>query len=66
MNKVYFLTPNDEMGASSRYRVYQFLNYLDDIEYEVYPFLTSNIYKNFKNGNTLKMLIYVPLFTICT
>ncbi len=61
MNKVYFLTPNDEMGASSRYRVYQFLNYLDNIEYEVYPFLPSDIYKDFKNGNALKMLINVPL-----
>lgn len=64
MNKVYFLTPNDEIGASSRYRVYQFLNYLENIEYEIYPFLPSDIYKDFKNGNVLKMLINVPLLII--
>lgn len=62
--KVYFITPNDEMGASSRYRVYQFLNYLENIEYEVFPFLTKDIYREFKNGSSVKMLIKVPLLII--
>ncbi len=62
--KVYFLTPTDETGASSRYRVYQFLNYLEEIEYEVYPFLTEKIYKEFKNGNIFKLLIKVPLLIL--
>ncbi len=62
--KVYFITPTDEMGASSRYRVYQYLNYLENIEYEVYPFLTEKIYNEFKKGNIFKLLIKVPFLIL--
>ena len=45
--KVLFLTKYPEEGASSRYRVYQYLPYLDaaGIDYEVQPFMSAAMYQ---------------------
>ena len=45
--KVLFLPRYPEEGASSRYRVYQYLSYLEaaGIEYDVEPFMSSAMYR---------------------
>ena len=59
--KVLFIVPTEEYGASSRYRVYQFLKYVNgEFEYKVEPFMTNEMYINWKKGNTKKIII--PFF----
>jgi glycosyltransferase involved in cell wall biosynthesis len=53
--RILILTQYDEVGASSRIRVYQFLEYLkkNGIEYEVYPLIPKNsakIFSGFARG----------------
>lgn len=65
MNKVIFLTPTDQIGASSRYRVYQYLDYLDkDIKYEVYPFMNEETYIKFKTGKNINVILNLPSLLI--
>lgn len=60
--KVLFLTKYPQEGASSRYRVYQYLPFLDQagIDYEVRPFMSPATYRlSQKSGHTLKKGIYL-------
>lgn len=65
MKKIKFITPTGIMGASSRYRVYQYIEYLEN-EYvcEVYPFLPDDVYKQFKEGKNNKFILQVPKLII--
>lgn len=61
MKKVKFITPTEMMGASSRYRVYQYIEYLDkEINYEIYPFMSDDIYNMFKKGKNFSFILRVP------
>jgi glycosyltransferase involved in cell wall biosynthesis len=54
--KVLFLTKYPEEGASSRYRVYQYLPYLDaaGIDYDVRPFMSPAMYRRMmRSGATV-------------
>ncbi len=46
MHDVWFLTKYDEVGPSSRYRVYQYLPYLTNINCTVSPLLTAKYLQN--------------------
>lgn len=60
MKTIKFITPTGRMGASSRYRVYQYLEYLKKIyNVEVYPFLTDQLYDKFKKGDN-KFVFSIP------
>ncbi len=59
--KIYFLTPTDEIGASSRYRVYQFIPCFKNIECEIYPFMNKETYQSFKSGKMKSVLFKMPL-----
>lgn len=57
--RVLFLTKYPEEGASSRYRVYQYLPYLEaaGIDYEVKPFMSSAMYRLlYQSGHTVAKL----------
>lgn len=61
MKKVLFILPTEDRGASSRYRVYQYLKHIDDeFEYDIKPFMTNEMYVNWKSGNAKKII--VPFF----
>jgi glycosyltransferase involved in cell wall biosynthesis len=66
MVKIKFITPNGIIGASSRYRVYQYIEYLEKDGYacEVYPFLPDNVYKQFKKGKNIRVILAVPWLVI--
>lgn len=66
MVKIKFITPNGITGASSRYRVYQYIEYLEKDGYtcEVYPFLPDNVYKQFKEGKNIRVILAVPWLVI--
>lgn len=62
MKKIFFITPTDIIGASSRYRVYQYLPYIkDEFDYEIYPFMSNDDYERFKNGKKALLIFRVPL-----
>ncbi|GIW99747.1 MAG: glycosyl transferase [Pirellulaceae bacterium] len=65
--RVLFLTRYPELGASSRYRVYQYLPYLEKhgIESEVQSFMDDDLYRlAFSHGQTLKKLVATARATI--
>lgn len=65
--KVLFLTPYPEEGASNRYRVLQYLPYLEQagIQYSVKPFVFPAFYKIiYKPGNYLKKIWYFTRSTL--
>ena len=65
MKKIIFITPTDNIGASARYRVYQYLEYLpNEILYTVYPFMSNNDYFNFKKNKKLRIFIKMPLLLL--
>ncbi len=65
MKKVKFITPNEISGASSRYRVYQFIEYLGEkIDYEIYPFMPDKVYNKFKKGKIFGFCINVPYLVV--
>lgn len=65
MKKIKFLTPTAEKGASSRYRVYQYVEYLTDIfECEIYPFMSDTTYTNFKNGSMIFVILTLPFLIL--
>ena len=64
--KILFLTPYPEEGASNRYRVLQYLPYLDQvgISYSVRPFVFPEFYRIiYKPGNHIKKIAYFALST---
>jgi glycosyltransferase involved in cell wall biosynthesis len=63
--KVVFLTRYDEAGASSRYRIYQYLPYfsLKGIEFVVSPLLDKQYIKNINNNTqTSKISLFLQYF----
>lgn len=65
MKKIIFLTPIAEKGASSRYRVYQYIEYLRDAyKCEVFPFMTNEIYTKFKEGKKLSIILQLPFLLL--
>jgi len=62
---VIFTTPTDTVGASSRYRVYQYLEYLPEkIHYKVFPFMSNSDYRSFKNDRKIKLILKFPFLYI--
>lgn len=60
MVKVFFCTPTGKLGASSRYRVFQFIPYLEEIEKkEFFSFLDDKSYELFKSNKIIKTLFRV-------
>ncbi|MGN7892734.1 glycosyltransferase [Bacillus sp. 22475] len=69
--KIYFCTPTGRRGASSRYRVFQFLPYLNiQLEKETFQFLDDTTYSLFKSNNLFSVfyrlifLLFKPLSLI--
>ncbi|MBU1045152.1 MAG: glycosyltransferase family 4 protein [Candidatus Omnitrophica bacterium] len=65
--KVLFLTQTRQIGPASRYRVYQYIDYLrvNGIECTLSPALPQSCYKFFyQNSNILKKILLLPLIVI--
>lgn len=58
-HKVLFLTKYPEKGASSRYRVYQYLTYFKSFEYKTQSLLSERSYElMYSKGSILKKIFY--------
>ncbi|WP_312098329.1 glycosyltransferase family 4 protein [Niallia sp.] len=64
--KILFFTPTAEIGASSRYRVYQYIEYLEKKGHDctVKPFLTDDLYKKWKSNSLGNILLKMPIMII--
>lgn len=65
--KVLFLSPNPIEAANTRYRIYQYLPYLESqgIEGTVVPFLTSDLFLElYRSGNTLRKIMGIARATL--
>src|SRR6266404_4385707 len=62
MGKILFITPNPIESASERYRIYQFLPYLERAGFActVRPFATERLYQAIQAENTLPKLLLTP------
>jgi len=62
--KILFLTQYSSLGASSRYRIYQYLDYLEHkgIKTEVSPLLTEDYLKNIYKGKRISRLFILKKF----
>ncbi len=61
MKKILILTRFDDKGASSRYRFYQFIPYLNnnDFDIKVSYLLSNNYLKYIYSGKTIKKIIFI-------
>jgi glycosyltransferase involved in cell wall biosynthesis len=62
--RILFLTKYDQAGPSSRYRTYQYLPYLTDIDYTVSPLLAREyLHNRFTRGRFFKLWFIIKVYS---
>jgi glycosyltransferase involved in cell wall biosynthesis len=66
MKRLLFVTPNPIESASERYRIYQFVPYLESAGFEcrVRPFAGRELFQAVQAGRTATQLCYVPFSSV--